>query len=126
MSTNTNTYSAFLVEDSKIIRDNLIVAMDELADTQVVAYAESEGEAARWLREHADSWQIAVIDMLLKQGSGMGVLRACRGRSASQHAVVLTNYADQEIRDQCMALGADAVFDKSTEIDDFLAYCARH
>ncbi len=115
---------AFLVEDSEIIRDNLIMAMADIAGTRVVAYAESETEAAEWLQQHPAGWHLAVIDMFLKEGSGMGVLRVCQSRLPSQKAVVLTNYADTDIRAQCLALGADAVFDKSTEIDDFLSYCA--
>jgi CheY-like chemotaxis protein len=38
--------------------------------------------------------------------------------------VVLTNYATPDIRKRALALGADAVFDKTLELEDFLAYCA--
>lgn len=114
---------AFLVEDSALIRENLIVAMAELAGTRVVAWAESETEAADWLRQHPHEWELAVIDMFLKEGTGLGVLKSCHARAPGQRAVVLTNYADVDIRAQCMALGADAVFDKSTEIDAFLDFC---
>ncbi|WP_326538471.1 response regulator [Pseudorhodoferax sp.] len=113
----------FLVEDNALIRDNLIVALEELVDMRVVAWAESEGDAADWLRRHPDGWQLAVIDLFLREGSGLGVLQACRARSEQQRAVVLTNYADVDIRAQCLALGADAVFDKSTELDAFLEFC---
>jgi DNA-binding NarL/FixJ family response regulator len=37
--------------------------------------------------------------------------------------VVLSNYATPEIRTHCLQLGADAVFDKSTEIDDLIDFC---
>lgn len=116
---------AFLVEDSALIRENLIVAMAELADTCVVACAESESEATDWLREHPHAWELAVIDMFLKEGTGLGVLKVCHARAPSQRAVVLTNYADVDIRAQCLAMGADAVFDKSTELDAFLEFCER-
>jgi len=36
----------FLVEDNALIRDNLIVALEELVDMRVVAWAESEESAA--------------------------------------------------------------------------------
>lgn len=117
---------AFLVEDSQLIRDNLIVAMAELADTRVVACAESEAEATAWLRQHPRAWVLAVIDLFLKEGTGLGVLQACHGRAPGQRAVVLTNYADVDVRAQCLALGADAVFDKSTELDAFLDFCCAH
>lgn len=116
--------AVFLVEDNALIRENLIVALEELADMHVVAWATTEGEAATWLRSQPDGWELAVIDLFLRAGSGLGVLRACRQRGKRQRAVVLTNYANVDIRAQCMALGADAVFDKSTELDAFLAFCS--
>lgn len=113
----------FLVEDNALIRDNLIVTMEELVDMRVVAWAESESQAATWLRQHPEGWELVVIDLFLREGSGLGVLQACQGRQACQRAVVLTNYADIDIRARCLALGADAVFDKSTELDAFLEFC---
>ena len=40
-----------------------------------------------------------------------------------QQVVVLSNYATQDIRRRCVQLGADAVFDKSNEIDALLDFC---
>ena len=37
--------------------------------------------------------------------------------------MVLTNYPTPEMRRRCIALGADAVFDKSTELDAFFEHC---
>jgi hypothetical protein len=37
--------------------------------------------------------------------------------------VVLSNNATRDIRWRCEQLGADAVFDKSTEIDELVDYC---
>ena len=41
----------------------------------------------------------------------------------SQRAVVLSNYVSADIRARCMALGADAVFDKSSDLEAFFDYC---
>ena len=51
------------------------------------------------------------------------MLRNCRERTPVQRAVVLSNYVNADIRARCMALGADAVFDKSKELDAFFDYC---
>lgn len=115
--------TTFLVEDNKTIRDSLIPALEDLVGARIVGYAESEVEAATWLGAHAGDWQLVVVDIFLKQGSGLGVLRSCKQRRASQRAVVLSNYVNAEIRSRCMALGADAVFDKSRELEAFFAYC---
>jgi len=37
--------------------------------------------------------------------------------------VVLSNYATDDMRRRCAQLGADAVFDKSNEIDALVDYC---
>ena len=66
---------------------------------------------------------LAIVDLFLKQGSGLGVLEACRGRPAGQRVVVLSNYATADMRKRCAQLGADAVFDKSNEIDALVEYC---
>ena len=64
-----------------------------------------------------------MVDIFLKQGSGLGVLRALRDRTPEQRVVVLSNYATVELRSQRRELGADRVFDKSTELATFLDYC---
>jgi len=112
-----------LVEDSKTIRDNLIPAMADLADVEVIAVAETASEAMTVLALHAGAWQLAVVDMFLREGSGLTVVRGCHSREPWQRVVVLTNYATAEIRSRCIGLGADAVFDKSNEIEDFFDYC---
>lgn len=114
----------FLVEDNHIILENLVSTLEELAPVQAVGMAESEKEGAAWLNAHAEQWDLAIVDLFLKQGSGLGVLAACRLRDERQKVVVLSNYPTSEIRLRCAQLGVDAVFDKSTEIDALLSYCA--
>jgi ActR/RegA family two-component response regulator len=115
--------TTILIEDSLTIRDNLVAAMAELADIEVIATAETPAEAIAALRLHRETWLLAVVDLFLRDGSGMTVLRQFQQRRADQHMVVLTNYPTPEIRRRCLALGADAVFDKSTELDAFFALC---
>ena len=113
----------YLVEDNQTILDNLIETLEEIASVVVVGHAATESEARRWLSLHEGRWQLAVVDMFLREGSGLGVLTGCRQREPHQKVVVLTNFATTDIRQRSMALGADAVFDKSNELDEFFAYC---
>ncbi len=115
---------SFLVEDNALIRANMILALEELAEAEVVAVAAGETEARRWLLAHPDEWTLVVIDLFLAEGNGLGVLEACQGRDSARKAVVLSNYATAEMRRRCLALGADAVFDKSNELDAFFDYCS--
>ena len=114
----------YIVEDSETIRENLISTLEEIAPVKVVGFSTTELEASIWLSEHNRDWQLAIVDLFLKDGTGLGVLKGCQYRKAYQKVVVLTNYATDDIRRRCMELGADAVFDKSRELDQLLEYCA--
>ena len=113
----------YIVEDNATIRENLVGTLEELASIESVGWAETEGEAKGWLSRHEGQWDLAIVDLFLKQGSGLGVLEACRGRNAGQRVVVLSNYATADMRKRCLQLGADAVFDKSNEIDALVEFC---
>ncbi|TAG32948.1 MAG: response regulator [Polaromonas sp.] len=115
-----NTY---IVEDNPVIRENLIATLEELADVQVVETSDNEDDGTSWLLSNPKAWSLAIVDLFLKQGSGLGVLTACRNRRPTQKMVVLSNYATADIRQRCAQLGVDAVFDKSNEIDALVDYC---
>ena len=118
------TFRTFLVEDSSTIRDNLIATLKELAEVEPAGTAETEHEARRRLAD--EDWDLAIIDLFLRTGSGMNVLEACRKRRPGQRIVVLSNHATRDVRWRCAQLGADAVFDKSTELEALVDYCVRH
>jgi len=115
---------ALVVEDNKVIRDNLIPTLEALSQARVEGIAETEAEAIAWLEAH-DGWDVAVVDLFLKEGSGFGVLASCQTRSPSQRVIIFSNYATAEVRRRALELGADAVFDKSTEIDSLLDFLER-
>ena len=112
----------FLVEDNARIRENLIPTLEALANARVLGVAETESDAISWLTAYDGAWDLAVVDLFLKEGSGLGVLEGCKGRGPHQRVVLLTNYATDEIRRQALALGADAVFDKSTELSELFEF----
>lgn len=115
--------TVFVVEDSETIRQNLIATLEELAPVDVVGYADDADGAIAKLGLDPPPCDLAIIDVLLRRGSGVDVLKALRAREARPRCVVLTNYATTLIRDHCLALGADRVFDKSAEVERLLEYC---
>ena len=113
----------YIVEDNATIRENLIGTLEELACVKAVGASATEDEGKEWLTAHSAQWDLAIVDLFLRQGSGLGVLAACRSRLPGQKMVVLSNYATPDIRMRCAQLGVDAVFDKSNEIDALVDYC---
>ena len=115
----------FIVEDSAVIRENLVAALEELAPLQVVGFAEDEPSATAWLSANAADCDVVIIDIFLRRGSGLDVLRAAQALHKPIALIVLSNYATTDMRRKCLALGADRVFDKSNEIEEFVLYCGR-
>jgi DNA-binding NarL/FixJ family response regulator len=132
----------FIVEDSPLICENLIATLEDLVAIKVVGTAADEASALSWLCQPDHQIDLVIVDIFLKGGSGLGVLRAANhnnghlnGNSDQPRAggtflaatrrnfVVLSNYATPEMRRKCLELGADRVFDKSTEIEALMAYC---
>lgn len=122
METSTRA-RAYIVEDSPTIRQNLIETLQEMARVEPVGTAETEHEGKRWLAQNDGQWDIAIVDLFLREGSGLNVVEACRARKPGQKIIVLSNHATHDVRWRCRQLGADAVFDKSTEIESLIDYC---
>ena len=115
----------FLVEDSPLIRESLIAMLEDLAHIEVVGTAEDEWSAVQWLTDPANHADLVIVDIFLKVGSGLGVLRNAGVANRKSNTVVLTNYATADMKIKCLELGADRVFDKSNDIDALISYCSR-
>jgi DNA-binding NarL/FixJ family response regulator len=115
----------YIVEDSPVIRENLIATLEELVPVKVVGSAADESTAVHWLSQAGRPVDLVIVDIFLKGGSGLGVLRSGQALPNPLKMVVLSNYATPDMRRKCLALGADAVFDKSHEIEALIAYCGQ-
>ena len=115
--------ATILVEDSKTIREHLILSLEELTDVQVVAEAETPSQALACVAQHQECWSLMILDLFLKDGTGLEVLQACFNRLPHQQIVVLTSMATSQFRRLSLKLGADAVFDKTSEMDKFFDHC---
>ncbi len=111
-----------LVEDIPAIQTSLTAAMIHAANVEVVAVVETAEEAIEAAATRG--WDVMVVDLFLRSGTGLAVLTALRRDASRQRVLVLTNHATLQIRQQCHSLGADAVFDKSEELDRFLSSLA--
>ena len=88
----------FIVEDSPVIRENLVGALEELAPIQVVGTAEDENSAVRWLEARENDCDLVIVDIFLRGGSGLGVLRSAMSLHKPMQLVVLSNYATPDMR----------------------------
>jgi DNA-binding NarL/FixJ family response regulator len=117
------TTNTFLVEDNPAIRAHLAELLELLANVNIVGSANNPVSASMWLLAHPGAWELAIIDLNLVGGTGYAVLAALHERDGEHRAIVVSNDVTSEARRRCLTLGADGVFDKTTEVDSLLLYC---
>ncbi len=120
---SVSTLQILLIEDSPLLRRLLTETLNEIKGVHVCGYAETENEALALLENKPVD--LAIVDIELSQGSGVGVLRALQQypeRYGFPMKVVFTNYSHSAMRQRCQELNIDAFFDKSLEMDDLVAY----
>jgi DNA-binding NarL/FixJ family response regulator len=114
----------FLVEDLCTMKTLLDGVFAALGGIEVVGGAGTEAEANLWLLEHPAAWDIALIDLVLEQGSGMSVIRRAREAHPDGKVVVFSAFASPAVNKHCLGLGADAVFSK-TDTAEFIQWLSR-
>lgn len=113
----------FLIEDSALLQELLGSMLGELDGVEFCGCAVGETEALRRMAE--TPFDLVIIDIELKQGSGIGVLDALQTDSAlygQPCKVVLSNYAHATMRRRCEHFGMDAFFDKSLHLNELIDY----
>ena len=106
-----------LVDDSERIRARLAEMLGEIANVEIAFAADSEGEAVRLIAE--EPWDVLILDLQLRVGTGLGVLKAMQGILTHQGhtAIVLTNYGFRQYRERALGLGASHFFDKARDLE---------
>ena len=116
-----------LVEDSPLLRGRLENMLSQHAAFKVTGLAAAEAEAVEKL--DTVPYDAIVVDVELRPGSGIGVIRQARARNKDGKdgkdgghvwIIVLTNYDLPTVRERCMQAGADHFLDKMREIDQLI------
>lgn len=111
----------YLVEDSPHIQDSLLVFLHAPGNVEIVGFADNELEAVAAIL--ADPVDAVVVDLSLREGSGMAVIEKlrCANFTAQPKIIVFSNQSQPEIKMRALQLGADYFFDKSTESENVRA-----
>lgn len=116
-----------LIEDSRLLRDRMIGMLTVPGVMQVTGTAETEQEAIHLIDVH--DYDALVVDVELRQGSGITAIRHARKAFASRTQpliVVLTNYSLPTVEQRCMSAGADHFLDKMQQFAEVRPLLEHH
>lgn len=102
-----------IVEDSAAALAALTEALATFPGMELLGTAAAEDPAVDLIL--ARQPDLVLLDLGLASGSGLGVLRRLRSAACPARIVVLTNRVEPAYRTACLAAGANAFFDKSSD-----------
>ena len=107
----------FVVDDALVVRNLVIECIEEAGGLEVAGFAGSEASALSWLRSHA--CEVLILDLELRQGSGLGLLKTLASLEPAPKLVtiVFSNHADEKSRRIATQLGATYFLDKTSDVD---------
>jgi DNA-binding response OmpR family regulator len=111
-----------VIDDSAVIRSRLVRMLQDIDGVEVDEAEDADAgiEAAR--RVHPDA---VILDIRLREGSGLHVLQALKTDPAPPLVIMLTNHPSEHHRRWCRDHGADFFFDKSREFEKVLDVLAQ-
>ncbi|MEZ5610284.1 MAG: response regulator [Rhodocyclaceae bacterium] len=112
-----------LIEDSALLRQLMQEMFAEIEGVELVGVADGEKAALDTLEKTAAD--LAIVDLELGEGSGLGVLRSLSeapDRYGQPRAVVFSSHARESLRRRCSAYGAEAFFDKANGMNELMDF----
>jgi two-component system NarL family response regulator len=99
-----------VVEDAPIMQKVLGEHLGAIPALELVGVVETVADSiAAFQRLHPD---VVILDLALRQGSGLDVLPEIRRRAPACRVLIFTSHDTASFRSRCAAAGADAFFSK--------------
>ncbi len=106
------TVRVFIVEDTKAMQELVRDLLESVGGFEVVGMATNETSATDWLLRHRGGWDLAIVDLLLAEGSGFTLITRCN-KEPGGAVVVFSDFVTPVVRQRCIRLGADGVISKA-------------
>jgi DNA-binding NarL/FixJ family response regulator len=112
-----------VIEDSPLYLAAIESALADFPATVLVGTADTaEGGIKVVDQVNPD---LLVVDLFLKQGTGIEVLQHCQSQERKTKIAVMTNAPSRQLEEHCRALGATAFHDKAEGFDWIPAMAGR-
>ena len=94
----------FVVDDHPLVRDSLAMLINQQDDMRVCGEAEDMASALRGFVQTAPD--IAIVDLSLKEGSGLDLIKHLKARAPAVQVVVLSMHDEKLYAERCIRAGA--------------------
>lgn len=107
-----------ITDDSQLIRQGLNRIIMSINGVKNLRFAENGRQALEYIAQHIPS--ILILDLDMPVLNGIEVLKKLQNFDKIPLIIVLSNYSNDQYRKVCMNLGANYIFDKTTEFDEMI------
>ncbi len=108
-----------IIDDSVLFQDRIRQEVEDVDGLRISSTSETAGEAIA--RIYKDRPAVIILDISLRKGTGMDVLRYLTTLHIVPTVFVVTNHPMEHYKKVCMELGADRYFHKSTQYDQLIS-----
>lgn len=108
----------FIVDDSSVVRERLVSLLCDVQGIEITGEAETAVDAIHTIR--GLSLDAVILDLQIRGGNGIDVLRDIKKRDSSPVVMVFTNDAFPGSEQRCRDAGADFFFDKSADVEKLI------
>lgn len=115
----------FLLEDHSFFRQSLAFLLEREPNLEVVAQAGSLAEARTACSQIWSEIDIAIVDLLLPDGSGTELISEMREANPTLRVLALTIVQSPEALREAQTMGADEVISKAARMDETLGAVRR-
>lgn len=118
---STKALRIFLVEDVPTVRDLIVASLADVDGISWSGFSDSENDAIEQLKQGGND--IVIIDIELKQGNGMNLLRRLTQGNVSTEStkIIFSNNVCDAYRRAGKKYGVHYFFDKSFELPELHA-----
>lgn len=96
--------NVFVIDDHPLVRDSLAMLINQQEDMHVCGEAEDMASAMRGVTQAAPD--IAIVDLSLKEGSGLDLIKHLKAKAPDVQVVVLSMHDEKLYAERCIRAGA--------------------
>jgi DNA-binding NarL/FixJ family response regulator len=112
-----------IVDDHPLFRDRVVQLINQQSDLRVCAEVETAEQAIRFARDQAPD--LAIIDITLKQSSGLELIKAMKANSIGAPILVLSMHEESHYAERALRIGASGYITKSQPAEEVLSAIRR-